>query len=214
MPPSPPAESPSPAPPAPTLPALHVIVLAAGASSRFGSPKQLVRIQGRPLLHRAVANALELAGHAVIVVLGAHAADLSPLLRHAPASIVVNRGWAEGIASSIRAGVQMLPASCDGVLLTLADQAAVTVDDLRRLAAAWRREPRQIVAARYDATLGVPAIFPRADFPSLASLRGDRGARDILRRSRDRVIGVEIANAALDIDTPEDLLRVSDTDRG
>ncbi len=197
--------------PAAESPALHVVVLAAGASSRFGSPKQLVRIHGRPLLHRAVANAVEIAGHAVIVVLGAHAAELTSLLRHTPASVVVNREWIEGIASSIRVAVAKLPASCDGALITLADQAAVTVEDLKRLATAWRREPRQIVAARYESRLGVPAIFPRADFPALAGLRGDRGARDILRRSRDRVIGVDLANAGVDIDTPEDLLRLPGT---
>lgn len=191
-------------------PALHVIVLAAGASTRFGSPKQLVRIAGRPLIHRAIANAVELAGHAVTVVLGAHAAELTPLLRHSSASVIVNRDWSEGLGSSIRAAVVRLSPSCEGALITLADQAAVTVDDLKRLAGTWRREPSRIVAARYDGRLGVPAVFPRADFAALAALRGDRGARDLLRRSRDRVIGVELANASIDIDTPEDLLRLPD----
>ncbi len=185
---------------------LHVLVLAAGASTRFGSPKQLVRVQGRPLLHRAVAHAAEIAGQAVLVVLGAHAADLAPLLRHSTASVIVNRAWSEGIASSIRAGIAHLPPSCDGVLILLADQAAVTVEDLRRLAGVWRRNPQCIVAARYETTVGVPAIFPRAEFAQLAALRGDRGARDLLRRAADRVMAIELANAGIDIDTPEDLL--------
>ena len=83
---------------------LHVIVLAAGASTRFGSPKQLAQVHGRPLLQLAVARAVEVAGQAVTVVLGANAAELVPLLRHTGASVVINREWAEGMGSSVRAG--------------------------------------------------------------------------------------------------------------
>lgn len=189
-------------------PSLHAIVLAAGASSRFGSPKQLVRVDGRPLLHAAVSRAVEVAGHAVSVVLGAHAADLAPLLRHTAASIVINRDWSEGMASSIRAGVSRLPGSCGGVMLVLADQAAVTAEDLRRLATSWRRQPDYIIAAQYGATLGAPAIFPASYFRDLTELRGDRGAQALFKRNPDRVIRVPMDSASIDIDTPEDLLRL------
>jgi molybdenum cofactor cytidylyltransferase len=189
-------------------PSLHAIVLAAGSSSRFGSPKQLVRVDGRPLLHAAVSRAVEVAGHAVSVVLGAHAADLAPLLRHSAASIVINRDWSEGMASSIRAGILRLPGSCGGVMLVLADQAAVTAEDLRRLAMNWRRQPDYIVAAQYGATLGAPAIFPAACFRDLCELRGDRGAQALFKRNPDRVIRVPMDSASIDIDTPEDLLRL------
>ena len=168
-------------------PTLHAIVLAAGASTRFGSPKQLVRVDGRPLMHTAVSHAVEVAGHSVTVVLGANAADLAPLLRHTPATVVINRDWSEGMASSIRAGVARLPGSCSGVMLVLADQAAVTAEDLRRLAGTWRRQPSYIVAAQ---------------------LRGDRGASALFHRNPDRVVRVPMESAALDIDTPEDLLRL------
>jgi len=185
---------------------LYAIVLAAGASTRFGSPKQLVRIGGRPLLHTVVTRAAEVTGNALIVVLGCGASELAPLLKHSPGSVVVNRHWREGLASSIRTGVLRLPPTCTGVLLLLADQAAVTTDDLKRLAGTWRRRPQLIAAALYAGAAGVPAIFPRSTFSELTRLRGDTGARTILRRSADRVVRVPMPGAELDLDTPEDLL--------
>jgi molybdenum cofactor cytidylyltransferase len=185
---------------------LYSIVLAGGASTRFGSPKQLVRVGGRPLLHTVVTRAA--------VVLGAGAGERAPLLRHSPGSVVINRHWREGLASSIRAGVARLPATCAGVLLVLADQAAVTSDDLRRLAGTWRRRPQSIAAALYAGTTGVPAIFPRTAFAELASLRGDSGARQVLRRSPDRLVRVPMPSAELDLDTPEDLLRLAPPESG
>jgi molybdenum cofactor cytidylyltransferase len=192
-------------------PTLHVVVLAAGASTRFGSPKQLVRLNGRPLLHLAVSRAVEVAGQAVTVVLGANAADLAPLLRHTPAAVIVNRDWAEGMGSSVRAGVSRVPATADAVLLMLADQPAVTAEDLRRLVGTWRRQPQSIVAAHYDGITGVPAIFPREDFRALTGLRGDAGARALLKRGGERVVRVPLQAAAIDIDTPEDLLNLQNS---
>jgi molybdenum cofactor cytidylyltransferase len=192
---------------------LHAIVLAAGASTRFGSAKQLVRVAGRPLLHTVVARAVDVAGSAVIVVLGAHAAELAPLLTHTPASVVINREWREGLASSIRAGIAKLPPSCHAVLLLLADQAAVTAEDLKRLAGAWRRQPEYIAAARYGMVTAVPAIFPRSTFGALAALRGDVGARALLQRNPDRVVRVPMPSAEIDVDTPEDLLSLQQSDR-
>jgi molybdenum cofactor cytidylyltransferase len=185
---------------------LYAIVLAAGASTRFGSPKQLVRIGGRPLLHTVVTRAAEVTGNALIVVLGAGATELAPLLKHSPGAVVVNRHWREGLASSIRTGVARLPPTCDGVMLVLADQASVSSNDLKRLAGAWRRRPRCIAAALYGGSAGAPAIFPRSSFTELAALRGDSGARDLLRRGADRLLRVPMPAAEFDLDTPEDLL--------
>lgn len=188
---------------------LYAIVLAAGASTRFGSPKQLVRVGGRPLLHAVVTRTAEVTGNALIVVLGAGASDLAPLLKHSAGSVVVNRHWREGLASSIRTGVARLPPTCAGVMLVLADQAALSSDDLRRLAGTWRRRPQCIAAALYAGTTGAPAIFPRTTFAELAALRGDSGARAILRRNADRVVRVPMPAAELDLDTPEDLLQIA-----
>ena len=184
----------------------HAIILAAGAASRFGSPKQAAKLRDQPLLSLAVTRAGAVSGpHCVSVVLGAHAAELTPLLCRTPATVVINRDWSEGIASSIRAGVAQLPGSCEAVLLMLADQAAVTEADLLRLVAAWRRQPQGIAAAFYGGLAGVPAVFPRADFGALRSLKGDQGARALLRSQAERVTRVPMASAAIDVDTPEDL---------
>ena len=185
---------------------LYAVVLAAGASTRFGSAKQLVRVAGRPLLHTAVTRAAEVTGNALIVVLGSGAAQLAPLLKHTPGSVVINQEWREGLASSIRTGVARVPAACRAVMLLLADQAAVTADDLRRLAGSWRRQPQHIAAAHYGGACGAPAIFPRSFFRALSELRGDTGARLLLQRNPDRVVRVAMPSAAIDVDTPEDLL--------
>jgi molybdenum cofactor cytidylyltransferase len=185
---------------------LYAVVLAAGASTRFGSAKQLVRVAGRPLLHTAVTRSSEVTGNALIVVLGSGAAELAPLLKHSPGSVLVNHEWREGLGSSIRAAVLRLPSTCSGVMLVLADQAAVTADDLKRLAGTWRKQPLYIAAALYSGSCGPPVIFPRSAFRELTELRGDVGARALLQRNADRVVRVPMPSAAIDLDTPEDLL--------
>ncbi|MFO1402574.1 MAG: nucleotidyltransferase family protein [Steroidobacteraceae bacterium] len=191
-------------------PALHVMILAAGGSTRFGSPKALTRLEGRALIQHIIARALAVGGQAVTVVLGAHARDIVPAIGSAPVGLVVNRDWDSGLASSIRAGVERLPGSCAAVLIMLMDQPLVGTDALRRLVATWSTRPKEIVAAQYDGHCGVPAIFPRWAFAELRQLRGDAGARALLQRHGDRTVGVPMPEAAIDIDTPEDLLGIGE----
>ncbi|MFM1887084.1 MAG: hypothetical protein RL026_2241 [Pseudomonadota bacterium] len=187
---------------------LHCVVLAAGAARRFGSPKQLARHGGRSLLQAAVERAQAVAGPAVTVVVGAHAAQVVPSLGPTTARILLNRQWDEGIGSSIRAAALAVDGHCDGVLLTLADQAALRVEDLQRLVAAWRADGQHIVAARYGGTSGAPVLFPAWCLPALASCRGESGAQRVLRAYPDKVIHVPLQRAALDVDRPEDLIAV------
>jgi molybdenum cofactor cytidylyltransferase len=184
------------------------VILAAGASTRFGSPKQLARIGGSLVLHQVIANAAFVAGRSVTVVLGAHAGEIAAALRQSAASVVVNRDWQEGLASSIRVAVESAPPRCEGLLLLLADQVAVTADDLKHLYAAWKRHPILIVAALYDGAPGLPAIFPSWTFPGLLELRGDRDPRQVIRRNIDQLVRIPMPNASVNLDTPEDLLSV------
>jgi len=188
----------------------HILVLAAGASTRLGQPKQLVKLAGRPALHIVVSNAVAVAGHAVTVVVGAHAREMTHLLAHSPASVIVNRHWQEGMASSLRFGVASLPPACQAVMVLLGDQVAVTADDLKRLVSAWKGEESMIAASVYDQRVGVPAIFPRVCFSELSELRGDQGARKILERNNYRLVRVPMSNASIDLDTPEDLAALTE----
>jgi molybdenum cofactor cytidylyltransferase len=187
--------------------ALHVVLLAAGAATRFGSAKQAALYHGQPLLQRMLERAHAVAGSAVSVVLGAHAEALLPLVSPNDTAVLINHNWQEGIASSIRLSIERLPLGCDGVLLLLADQVQVSTEDLAQLAAAWRQRPQFAVAAEYEGRIGAPAIFPRAAFPELLQLRGDRGAQSWLRANAERVLAVPMPSAAVDIDTPADLER-------
>ena len=191
------------------LPVLHSVVLAAGASRRFGSPKQLARHQGVTLLEGAAARAVALGAGPVTVVLGSGAQALTALLRHSPASVRINRDWEEGMASALRLIAREVDGRCDGLLVTLVDQPAVTVADLQRLHQTWLTHPQSIVAAAYNATVGVPAIFPAACLGELRALRGETGARSVLQRHLGALHRVPMPGAALDVDVPQDLQRLT-----
>jgi len=187
------------------IPRPWVVLLAAGASRRFGSPKQLATVGGESLLRRMTRIALAARPAGCVVVLGARAARLRRELAALDVVVVVNDRWRDGLSHSLAAGVAALPAEARSVLVLLADQAGLGPADLELLFACWRRAPGRIAAASVDGRLGPPAILPRAVFPALARLRGDRGARDLLRDPRRRAVGVDLPAAALDVDRPSDL---------
>lgn len=176
------------------------IVLAAGSSRRLGRPKQTVEIGGEILLHRAIRIAREAGLRPVFVVLdseGRFAANV----RNAGASIVLNHEAEEGISSSIRAGVRAASALPDvaGAVLMTCDQIGATPEHLIELCA----ELQSVTGSGYAGKPGVPAYFPREVFPQLLTLQGDTGARDLLRGARFVVCEA----LALDIDTPQDVVR-------
>jgi molybdenum cofactor cytidylyltransferase len=185
-----------------------VVLLAAGGSRRFGRPKQLARIAGESILRRAVRSAVAIAPGGCVVVLGAQAERLRQELSGLPAQVVVNRAWRRGLSSSLVAGLDALPQTARAALLVLADQASLGPGDLALVAAAWQARPRSVVASLAGGVLGPPAVFPRRHFGELRRLRGDQGARDLLRHPGRPVVVIELPAAALDVDTPADAARV------
>jgi molybdenum cofactor cytidylyltransferase len=185
------------------------IVLAAGGSRRLGFPKQLVRRRARSLLARAVATARDaLPQSPLIVVLGADALRLRLVVRRTvPSAIAVhNARWARGLASSLQAGLAAVPARAHSILVMLVDQPNVDERALLRLLNAWHRRPNIAAAALYNGRPGVPALLPRRYWRAIRDLRGDAGARELLRGSG--VTTVAMPEAQLDIDTHADLARL------
>ena len=187
--------------------ALAGLLLAAGGASRFGAPKVLAGFQGETLVRRAARLLVHRCPAGVQVVVGAAADQVRTALAGEPVSIVENPDWARGLSTSLVRGVAALPAQADAVLILLADTPAVSAADLDALVAAWAVEPGLIAAARFNDRLGAPVIIPRSFWPQLAALRGDQGARSLLEWHTEHTT-VPMPNAALDVDTPEDLARL------
>ena len=204
----------------PRVSAVGAVVLAAGGSTRLGRPKQLVVHDGLPLVARAARAALEAGAHPVVVVLGSGAEAVRAAVASLPVVIGVNDAWAGGMGSSVALGVSELAARAPairGVLLTLADQPLVGGAALARLVEAWSRADAHaangaaIAAAEYANTVGVPAVFGRAHLEALRTLPPASGAARLLRAADARVCRVSIPEAAMDVDTPEDLARLRAT---
>lgn len=185
---------------------IGVVVLAAGAATRFDSSKLTVPIAGVPLVRRAALAALG-AGDHVVVITGAHRAAVESCIADLAVERVFNPGWADGMGSSIACGIAALSASCDAAIVALADQVLVGSDEFRALIVAHARAPGRIVAAIYADVVGPPCLFPRAFFGELIELAGDRGARMLLQRHSRLVDALPMACAAVDIDTVGDAAR-------
>lgn len=171
------------------------VILAAGASKRLGEPKQLLMLGGETLLEHAVRVANAAGCSPVVVVLGAFVEAIQAGCRLDDAIIVVNEDWAEGIGSSVRAGVRALR-DLDACVVMTCDMPAVTSEHLRTLMSSG-----EVTASSYLGKKGVPAYFPVEVFPTLMKLQGDSGAKDLLQSA----LSVELVGGELDVDTMEDL---------
>ena len=189
------------------------VILAAGASSRMGSPKQTLRYRGESLLRRAALAALGAGCRPVVVVTGAHAELSRRELEGLGVREVFNPYWETGMASSVRAGVEALAgADADGVVLMLCDQPHVTAEVISGLVAAHRATLRSVVASAYGGGFGVPALFGRTLFAELAQLEGAAGARQVIKRHASEAHFLPFPGGETDVDTPDDFSRLTAND--
>ena len=184
---------------------IAVAVLAAGSASRYGRPKLLESLDGRPLLQHALSSARAAALGPVYLVTGHEHAAVAEAGAGLADHVVFNPAHLDGMGTSIACGVAACRESADAVLLLLADQPAITAEHLQQLASTWSGTADEIVATSFADTLGPPVLFGGAAFDELLALEGDHGAKRLLHDERFRIRTVHCDAASIDIDTEGDL---------
>lgn len=188
-----------------------LVILAAGGSSRLGRPKQLIMLEGVSLLRRCALAAMDSGCRPIVAVLGAHADVLAAQLGGLSIDVVVNPHWKSGIGTSIRLGVSAVAAAQpapEAVALLLCDQPLVDGGMIAALVNGRIESGKAICAAAYSGTLGTPAVFGAGLFGELMRLDDDQGGKTVLMRHWGDVHSLSFPEAAIDIDTEEDVGRL------
>jgi len=193
-------------------PKVAAVVLAAGGSTRMGSPKQLLMVRGRPMLRRVSEAVCAIGLEQVVVVVGAHRDSVMKALDGLAVTAVVNEDWFCGLSSSLRAGIGALRPEVQAALVVLADQPALTPELLSALVDRYRATGAPIVAPVHKGKRGNPVLFDRALFPELMAVEGDRGGRILLLRHEQELETIETKDPAvlMDVDSWQDYEKLAD----
>ncbi len=184
-----------------------IVILAAGASTRMGRPKQLLRFRGESMIQRSLRTALKTPFRPVVVVLGAFAEEIEPELEGYEAEVVYNSSWKSGMGGSVAVGLEGLlrqEPRLESALFLLVDQPYLKPAQLIRMAEALEGTDKPGVVSAYGDTLGVPALFRRALFPELLQLQGQKGAKPLIEKYRPALLALPFPQGKADLDTPED----------
>lgn len=184
------------------------LLLAAGASSRFGSPKMLAQVDGEPLLVRTARAFLEAGFQETVIVLGAHAGALTEAIRSLPVRVVINEHWEAGMLSSIQAGLRQLDASAERVAISPADLPCLTAGDIRRLVEASLTMPDDALTVPVcGSRRGHPLVFATRWVPRILSWGKDARLSDLFGEADLTIQSVEGFGPGIlhDVDRPSDL---------
>ncbi len=191
---------------------IAILLLAAGASSRMGTIKQLLPWKGTFLINHMLKVACASNAAEVVVVLGANAEEIRKVLgTEAGGCILENELWAKGLGKSISLGIEYLMENHPGiqaVLVMLCDQPLIEAGYLNRMMAGFHEGKGQIIATAYGENMGVPALFSAPYFTELQSLEDDFGARELLKKHKKEIFALSPGNILVDIDTPQDYERL------
>ncbi|HVS90886.1 MAG TPA: nucleotidyltransferase family protein [Mucilaginibacter sp.] len=181
-----------------------IVILAAGGSTRLGTPKQLLKYNGESLLQRAINTAKGSEAGKVILVLGASHQKIISETDIRGTDLVVNPDWQRGMSSSIVSGIKALKELApvpSSVILMVCDQPFVTSTLLDTLIAEHRSTGNQIIACAYESVTGTPVLFHSTLYDQLLSLEGDAGAKKIIMANAEKVATVTFELGATDVDT-------------
>jgi molybdenum cofactor cytidylyltransferase len=185
------------------------IVLAAGRSTRLGQPKQLLEYRGQPLLSWALAAMTASHVDTTLVVLGHEAARVQREVDLRGARVVHNPRYAEGLSTSLQAGLAALGPDVEAAVVAVGDQPLLGPEAIDAVIAAYRTTGAAIVAADYGDHQGTPLLLDRATWPAAQQIGGDQGARALLRAHPESVVTVPVAPiAGIDVDTWDDYTRL------
>jgi molybdenum cofactor cytidylyltransferase len=197
----------------PPGPRIAALLLAAGQSSRMGSNKLLAEIDGRPMVARVGQRLLSSHARPIVAVLGNEAVRVDAALGKLPVERVRNPAFAEGLSSSLKAGLAALPEDIDGVIVCLGDMPLVAGRDLDRLIAAFNPlEGRAIIVPTRHGKRGNPVLWAKRFIPEMAELAGDVGAKHLIGEHAELVAEVEMDSdgVLVDVDTPDALAALRD----
>jgi molybdenum cofactor cytidylyltransferase len=186
-------------------PVIHVCVLAAGTSSRFGVTKLTQTLNGLPLLQHALIAATGACPERVTLVVGHDQQAVVAASGDLADRTIINDDYRSGMGSSIATAVRTCRKNADAILILLADQPLITAPHLNELIERWSGRNTEIVASHFDGTLGPPILFPSGTYDALGALAGDKGAKSVLTSSDYDVTSVDIPEAGIDVDSPETL---------
>ena len=183
------------------------VILAAGQSSRFGQPKQLLPWGKQNVLNTCISTAKLTKLSPLVVVLGAYYEEILPKMDQEGVEVVINHYWAEGQSTSVKAGVSALPENVRGAIFLLADQPQIPVQLIVSIMeTAWKRNT--VVLPVIMGKRANPVYFPKQNFPELLNLEGDQGGRAVLNQFPTTLLEWLDEDMAGDMDTPEDYERL------
>lgn len=186
---------------------IAVILLAAGNSSRLGRPKQLLSYHDQTLLQHTLQAASDSVAHPIVVVLGAYSDAVEKVVDHGTAHVITNPDWQEGMASSVRRGLEALleiDPLVEGAVMMVCDQPFVTAELLDNLIRRYLETGKAIVASSYGQTFGPPALFHKSLFPELLGLKGDVGAKGLIFKHPHDLESIPFPEGDIDVDTEAD----------